>query len=98
MGSAITIIVCAMLLQEYESQVAALGRRLREEQKGKAAAAEVSFAQAASMPAVMPSYDHRLCHHPKVCLCQICDYSYGASTLIRCHLPLYCCLDCNLTN
>ncbi len=38
----ITLIVCAMLLQEDEAKIAALNTRLKKEQKGKAAA-EVSF-------------------------------------------------------
>ncbi len=37
-----SLIVCAMLLQEYEGRIAALGVRLEEEQEAKAAAAEVS--------------------------------------------------------
>ncbi len=36
-----SLIVCAMLLKEYEGRIAALGMRL-EEQQAKAAAAEVS--------------------------------------------------------
>ena len=69
--------------------MAALGTRLEEEQKAKAAAAEVSASQAASMPAVMPCYAHRFCHHPNVCLCQECDHSYEAFASNNCHLPLY---------
>ncbi len=37
-----SLIVCAMLLKEYEGRIAALGMRLEEEQQAKAAAAEVS--------------------------------------------------------
>ncbi len=59
----ITLIVCAMLLQEYEGRIAALGMRLEEQQKDKAAAAEVSDVQVALLPAGASSNDHGPCHH-----------------------------------
>lgn len=52
----ITLIVCVMLLQEDEAKIVVLELRLKKEQKGKADA-EVSFPQAALLPAVMPSHD-----------------------------------------
>ncbi len=52
-----------MLLQECDSKIAVLDLRLKEEQKGKAAAVKVSAAQAALLAAVTPSYDHGPCHH-----------------------------------
>jgi len=52
-----------MLLQNYDSRIAALGVRLEEEQRDKAVAVKVSAAQAALLPAGTSSYGHGPCHH-----------------------------------
>ncbi len=55
-----SLTVCAMLLQESESKIAALDFRLKKEQEERADAVKVSAAQAALLPAGTPSHDHRL--------------------------------------
>ena len=58
-------------VMDLEQQVAGLHSKLKEEQKGKAAAVKVSTStqypsastsKVALLAAVTPSYDHRLCH------------------------------------
>ena len=49
-----------MLMQDLEAKIAALGTRLDDEQKDKAAAVKVSAAQAALLPAGTTSHDRRL--------------------------------------
>jgi len=52
-----TFTVCAMLMQTYNSNMAALDLGLLEEQKDKADVVMVSAAQAALLPAVAPTHD-----------------------------------------
>ena len=52
--------MCALLLQENESKIAVLDLRLKKEQQDRTDAVKVSAAQAAVLPAGMPSYDHGL--------------------------------------
>ncbi len=58
----VTLIVCAMLLQEHESKIAELDLSLKKEQEDKAAAIKVSAAQAALLPSGTTSHDHRRCY------------------------------------
>ena len=69
-----------MLLQEYEGRIAASGKRLEEQQKDKAAAAEVSAVQVALLPAGTSLSDHGPCHHQEYA-CIMFDYNYG---LLQC--------------
>ncbi len=52
-----------MLLQEYESKIAALDLGLKKEQQDKADAVKVSAAQGALLPAGTSWYGHGPCHH-----------------------------------
>ena len=88
--------MCAMLLQEYDSKIAVLDLRLKEEQKGKAAAAEVSASQAALLPAGTASHDHGPCRHTKYAYIIIVITTREISHKYSAFWALLCCLRCGV--